>query len=100
MRTRVGIVGSGYISRGLTAAIEASPDMKVSRVLTRTPPGSRGDFPRAELLTTSLNELVDNSDVVVQSTMRQTTALYEELTKAIDKHGTSAGNRVDSSPAL
>ena len=40
--------------------------MKVSRVLTRTPPGSRGDFPRAELLTTSLNELVDNSDVVVE----------------------------------
>jgi len=61
MRTRVGIVGSGYISRGLTAAIEALPNMKVSHVLTRTSPVCRTDFPRAELLIASLTEVMDEA---------------------------------------
>jgi predicted dinucleotide-utilizing enzyme len=64
--TRVGIAGSGYLARGLTAAIEAAPDMDVSCVLTRQDPASRTDFPRAELLTTSIDEIVDRSDLVVE----------------------------------
>lgn len=66
MMTRVGIAGSGYIARGLTAAIEAAPDMDVSCVLTRQDPASRTDFPRAGLLTTSLDRLIDEADVIVE----------------------------------
>ena len=66
MTTRVGIVGSGYISRGLTAAILASQDMDISCVLTRTACEGRADFPHNELLTSSLDRLIENSDVVVE----------------------------------
>lgn len=66
MKTRVGIVGSGYISRGLTAAIMASGDMKVSCVLTRSVTVERDDFPHHELLTTSMSQLLNTSDVVVE----------------------------------
>ena len=61
MRTKIGIVGSGFISRGLTALLKASPDLDVSCVFTRTVPSSRTDFPRAELLTNSLNQVIDTS---------------------------------------
>ncbi len=66
MMTRVGIVGSGYIARGLVLALQGQDDLGVSRVLTRTNPSQRNDFPRAELLTTSIDEIVDRSDLVVE----------------------------------
>lgn len=40
--------------------------MAVSRVLTRTSVHKRTDFPRQDLLTNSINELTDNSDIVVE----------------------------------
>jgi len=66
MTTRVGIVGSGYISRGLIAGLQAAPDMDVSCVLTRSHVASRPDFPYAPLLTTSLDRLLNDCDVVVE----------------------------------
>ena len=66
MKARIGIAGSGYIARGLVLALQSQADLGVSRVLTRTDPSRRDDFPRPELLTTSINEIVDSSDLVVE----------------------------------
>ncbi len=66
MKASIGIVGSGYIGRGLVLALQDHADLAVSRVLTRTNPWKRSDFPRPELLTTSINEIIDNSDLVVE----------------------------------
>jgi predicted homoserine dehydrogenase-like protein len=62
----VGIVGSGFIARGLTMLLEYQDDVKISRVLTRSDPKTRGDFPRSDLLTNSLSKLLADSDVVFE----------------------------------
>jgi predicted homoserine dehydrogenase-like protein len=67
-KTRVGIVGSGFIAKGLVLALENQPDLAVSRVLTRSDRKCRTDFSRTELLTGSIGDILDNSDIVVVST--------------------------------
>lgn len=61
---RVGIVGSGFMSRGLVATLQRKDGVSISKVLTRSDPDSRPDFP--PLLTNSMQELVDTSDVIVE----------------------------------
>lgn len=63
---RVGIAGTGFIARGLVEVLARHPALRLGRVLTRTDAAHRGDFPRRELLTRSIAELVDTSDVVVE----------------------------------
>ncbi len=60
------MVGSGFIGKGLVMALEGQPDLTVSRVLTRTRTEERTDFPEQELLTNSVDDLIDNSDLVVE----------------------------------
>jgi predicted dinucleotide-utilizing enzyme len=67
-KSRVGIVGTGYIARGLVMALEQQHDFILSKVLTRTAIGRRTDFPGQDLLTNSVNELLDTSDVVIECT--------------------------------
>jgi len=66
MRVSVGVAGSGYIARGLVDVLELFPEFKVSRVLTRSVISSRNDFPRPELLTNEVEDLLRMSDVVVE----------------------------------
>ena len=61
--TKIGIVGTGFIARGLMMAIEHQPDMAVSSVLTRRNPE---DFSSPEIYTNSINELIDKSQLVVE----------------------------------
>lgn len=63
---RVGIVGTGFIGRGLALALEGQPDVAVSKVLTRRDPRQCKEHPRRELLTNSVEELVEASEVVVE----------------------------------
>ncbi|WP_313477190.1 NAD(P)-dependent oxidoreductase [Stutzerimonas kunmingensis] len=42
------------------------PDMEISRVLTRRPLSTMADFPLADVLTNSLDELIDHSDLIVE----------------------------------
>jgi len=65
-QNRIGIAGSGFIARGFVMAIDGQRDLIVSRVLTRSEVMGRSDFPRQDLLTTSVNELIDNSDIVLE----------------------------------
>ena len=65
-QNRIGVGGSGFIARGFVMAIDGQRDLTISRVLTRSEVMSRSDFPRQDLLTTSVNELIDNSDIVLE----------------------------------
>ena len=45
---RIGVVGTGFIARGLVMTLDGRPDVTVSKVLTRTDPGKRQSFPGKE----------------------------------------------------
>ena len=64
--TRIGIVGSGYIARHFLWAIDGNEEFHASKVLTRSTIDGRSDFPRPELLTNSLEELIGAADVVLE----------------------------------
>jgi predicted homoserine dehydrogenase-like protein len=64
-RTSVGVAGTGFIAQGLTALLQSSPDLNASRVLTRRPAAEVKGVDAA-LITNSIAELVDQSDLVVE----------------------------------
>ncbi|MEE9327463.1 MAG: hypothetical protein V3U71_09240 [Cocleimonas sp.] len=63
---KVGIVGTGFISRGFTLLLQQQTEYIASRVLTRRNLDSCNEFPRQDLLTQSLTELIEHSDIVVE----------------------------------
>lgn len=66
VKKRVGIVGTGFIATGLIRALENQGDLVVSRVLTRRNILDVENIPFPEKLTNSVNELIENSDIVVE----------------------------------
>jgi len=62
-RSRIGIIGTGFIGGGLLKTIRLFPDLQVSSVLTRRP---LNDFTDQGVYTNSLDELIENSDLVVE----------------------------------
>ncbi len=62
---RIGIVGTGYIAKGVLMALSRTDDLEVVRVLTHSDPSRRNDYPRPALLTNSVEDLVAESDLVV-----------------------------------
>ena len=62
---RIGIVGTGFISRGLGQLLLRNPYFKLSRVLTRRPLADV-DYPATEVLTHSIDDLLENSDIIVE----------------------------------
>lgn len=65
---RIGVVGSGFIARGFAAAARAHPEFCLSRFLTRRDIGTCLDFPRPELLTNCVDELLRHSDLILEAT--------------------------------
>lgn len=64
---KIGVSGTGMIARGFLRLIKKHyPDLEVSRILTRRPFNSFSDFPLAERLTHSIDDLVDHSDLIVE----------------------------------
>ena len=64
-RTSVGIVGTGFIATGLVNFLFNSVDFKVSKILTRRSVASVKNLP-SELLTNSIQDLIDHSDIIVE----------------------------------
>ncbi|OQW68207.1 MAG: hypothetical protein BVN34_10550 [Proteobacteria bacterium ST_bin12] len=64
-KTRIGIIGTGFIAKGLLSLIQASSDFTSHKILTRRPLNDFQNYPSG-LLTNSINELIDNSDVVFE----------------------------------
>lgn len=64
---RVGISGTGMISHCLIRLIQRHyPQLRISRVLTRRNIATFTDFPAADALTHSIDDLVDHADIIVE----------------------------------
>jgi len=63
--TRIGIIGTGYIAKGILMALDRTDDLRVTRVFTHSSPEKRTDYPKRALLTNSIDELVGEADLVV-----------------------------------
>ncbi len=44
--TRIGVIGSGFVSKGFVMALDTQDDMAITRILTRTRIEERTDFPK------------------------------------------------------
>lgn len=62
---RLGVVGTGFIATGLLAMCAARADLRVTGMLTRRPV-SQVRCARPELLTQSLDKVVEGADVIVE----------------------------------
>ena len=73
---RLGLAGTGFIARGLAAVLEGAAttgvgdpsarELRLTRVLTRSPASGGHGFPAPDRLTAHLEELVEHSDVIVE----------------------------------
>ena len=67
-KINVGVIGTGFVTRHFTYELEHRPGYQLAKVLTRPPLGRCPDFPRADVLTDSLDALIEASDVVFECT--------------------------------
>lgn len=67
-KTRIGVVGTGLIAKGLTYELENQPDLTLTGILTRRDIGAMTDHPCYELLTNSVEELIEKADLIVITT--------------------------------
>ena len=67
-KTAIGIIGTGFVSRHFVHELARRPAYELGRVLTRRPLESCAEYPRQDALTTSLDELIEASDVVFECT--------------------------------
>ncbi len=66
-KVRIGLVGTGFIASGFARIVQRhAPDLTLSRVLTRRDLASCSDFPYPPCLTRSLQQLIDESDLMVE----------------------------------
>lgn len=63
---RIGLVGTGFIARGMLRMIDAADDMEAVKVLTRRPSGTISGR-MGDLATSSVDELVESCDLVVEA---------------------------------
>lgn len=67
-QTKIGVLGSGFIAQGLIRTLQHHSQLDVVSVLTRRDPQSLKNFPQAELLTDSLDELIEKAELIVECT--------------------------------
>jgi len=63
---RIGIVGTGYVSHHFFLMFQNRFNMTITRVLTRRDINQCSEYPNPELLTHSINELIDHCDLVYE----------------------------------
>jgi len=64
---KIGIVGTGFIARGLSFQLNKNESLPLSRVLTRRKPEGVKDLALGDgRITNSVQELIDNSDLVIE----------------------------------
>jgi len=63
---KIGIIGSGFIASGLAKLLTQHKDYEISAILTRSDLTQRNDFTQNALLTNDLNDLIENSDLIVE----------------------------------
>ncbi len=64
---RIGLSGTGFIARSFAHMVmKHAPDMRLEKVLTRRSPAALADFPTHGSVTSSIDELVEHSDLVFE----------------------------------
>jgi predicted homoserine dehydrogenase-like protein len=63
---RISVIGTGFMGKGLATAIARQEGWELSRVLTRRNIYHCTDYPFPELLTNSIYDLIEHSDLVVE----------------------------------
>ena len=78
-KRQIGLIGSGFISKGLVMLIEQRDDLQLHKVLTRSRLEERQDFPRRDLLTNSPEDLLEGADLIVEASgdINNSTAVLE-----------------------
>lgn len=66
LKTKVGIVGTGFIATGLIRALHLRKDMTVTSVLTRRNLNDFHSSPYQEKFTNEVDRFIDNSDLIVE----------------------------------
>ncbi len=66
--SRISVIGTGFIAKGLVRLLQAHPTHTLEKILTRTDIGLRTDLPQKTHLTNELDELIQNSDLIVECT--------------------------------
>lgn len=64
--TQLGIVGTGFVSKGLTLALQKQEELAVSRILTRRSSRLPLDHPCEQAITRSVDDLIDHADLIVE----------------------------------
>ncbi|MDH3663580.1 MAG: NAD(P)-dependent oxidoreductase, partial [Alphaproteobacteria bacterium] len=67
-RLRIGVIGTGFVSRHFVHELARRPAYELGKVLTRRPLDSCREYPRQDALTASLDQLIEASDVVFECT--------------------------------
>lgn len=62
---KIGIIGSGFISKGFYYYSKTNKQIKISKILTRTTIKNRTDLPKS-LLTNDLEKLIKESDIILE----------------------------------
>lgn len=63
---RISLVGTGFVSNGLVMLLQHFPWANVTHVLTRRNIEECREYPRQDLLTNSVDQIIDNSDLVIE----------------------------------
>lgn len=66
--SRISVIGSGFIAKGFINLLHDHPDHTLEKILTRTSINHRSDFPHSDHMTNDLDELIENSDLIVECT--------------------------------
>ncbi|HFU75196.1 MAG TPA: NAD(P)-dependent oxidoreductase [Arcobacter sp.] len=65
-KLKIGMIGSGFIVTGLADLIIQKQEFILSNILTRSDIKNRTSFKHYDLLTNSVDELLDNADIIVE----------------------------------
>ncbi len=65
---KIGVVGTGFISRNFAYFVDGRHDFEITRVLTRRQIDTCNDHPLGAAMTNSVDELLDHADVVFECT--------------------------------
>ena len=65
-KKRIGVIGTGFVSTNFVNELGRRSEYELSRILTRRGAASLSDFPRADTVTNSVQEVIDTSDLVFE----------------------------------
>ncbi len=66
--SRISVIGSGFIAKGFINLLHDHPAHTLEKILTRTSIEKRSDIPYNDHMTNDLDELITNSDLIVECT--------------------------------